>query len=147
MDESRFGMPIEDLERVQAQADRLRADHEFVTTVYDVMFTEHPELRSMFPDDLGAQRARFAEEFAAMIDGLADLEAFEERGRNLGRRHARYGVRTEHYPIVREVFVTAVAVHLGEEFTAEDRKAWSAAYDLISTVMQKGAEELDALPD
>lgn len=138
---SRLGMTADELARVQVQADLLRADHQFVTTVYDVMFSEYPELRSMFPEDLGAQRARFAEEFAVLMDGLLDLEAFERRGRDLGRRHAARGVRAEHYPKVRDAFVTAVAVHLGEELSAADRVAWTRAFDLIGAVMQKGAEE------
>ncbi|MBO9521983.1 MAG: hypothetical protein J7518_10645 [Nocardioidaceae bacterium] len=136
---TRYGLPGAAMARLREQARRLRGDHEFVVTFYDVLFTLRPELRPMFPEDLGAQRARFGDEFGTLVQALGDPEGFEQRGRALGRRHLEYGVGAEHYAKVRDVLVIAIAAHLGEECTAEDREAWSTAYDLIAVVMQKGA--------
>ena len=59
----------------------------------------------------------------------------------MGKRHAGYGVRPEHYVTVGAAFLQTLEQRLGEAFDGETREAWSAAYSLLALTMQNAAEE------
>jgi hemoglobin-like flavoprotein len=61
--------------------------------------------------------------------------------RNLGRRHAKYGVTDAHYDTVGAALIWTLEKGLGERFTADVREAWVAVYDLIATTMKGAANE------
>ena len=48
-------------------------------------------------------------------------------------------MRDEHYATVGQCLLWTLAAGLGEEFTAEVREAWIAAYGMLSGAMQRGA--------
>jgi hemoglobin-like flavoprotein len=58
---------------------------------------------------------------------------------HLGRKHTGYGVRPEHYDVVGEALLWTLGQGLGDAFTIETEEAWTAAYVLLSTVMQEAA--------
>jgi nitric oxide dioxygenase len=57
----------------------------------------------------------------------------------LGRRHAGYGVKDEHYATVAAAMLWALEQGLGARFTPDVRDAWGAAYGLLATTMQAAA--------
>jgi hemoglobin-like flavoprotein len=61
--------------------------------------------------------------------------------RQLGARHADYGVRDEHYATVGAALLWTLEKGLGEAFTADVRSAWSRAYAVLAGTMQAGAAE------
>jgi hemoglobin-like flavoprotein len=65
----------------------------------------------------------------------------------LGERHHGYGVEPEHYELVGGVLIRTLDEALGERFTDEVCQAWSAAFQLISSVMRSAGEVQLAVPD
>ena len=57
--------------------------------------------------------------------------------RQLGQRHADYGVQPYHYETVGAALLWTLEQGLGDCFTADVRSAWAAAYGLLSSVMQE----------
>jgi nitric oxide dioxygenase len=55
----------------------------------------------------------------------------------LGARHLRYGVLPGHFETVGQALLAAFSDTLGDRFTSQIRAAWTAAYELIASVMQR----------
>jgi nitric oxide dioxygenase len=75
------------------------------------------------------------------VNGLSRPEQILPAVEELGRRHADYGVRTEHYATVGAALLWTLQAGLGEHFTPEVREAWASAYLLLSSTMQRAAAE------
>jgi nitric oxide dioxygenase len=60
--------------------------------------------------------------------------------RDLGRRHAHYGVEPEHYATVGAALIWTLEQGLGPDFTLATRRAWIAAYSLLAWTMIAAAE-------
>ena len=59
--------------------------------------------------------------------------------RRLGARHVAYGARPEHYPIVGEVLIAALAEVAGAAWRPEYERAWNAGFGLVAGAMLEGA--------
>lgn len=105
---------------------------------YEHLFQRHPEVRPLFVEDLALQRAKFAQELEAIVEAVADLEAFVERAHELGARHVEYGVRTPDYDRVGAALLEV----LEERFPSRPDivAAWAAAYALVAEAMLEGAQ-------
>jgi hemoglobin-like flavoprotein len=108
---------------------------------YSRLFTLDPGLRPMFKGDIARQGQMLMSMIGAAVAGLKNLETLAPVVRQLGARHAGYGVRTEHYATVGSALLWTLEQGLGAKFTPAVREAWAAAYDLLSEVMQLGALE------
>jgi len=107
---------------------------------YYRLFQIDPSLRAMFPADLSGQRAKLMQMLAAAVQGLGNVPALLPVVTALGRRHAGYGVRREHYAAVGQALLDTLRTGLGADFTALQEQAWSAAYTLLAGAMQAGAD-------
>ena len=94
-----------------------------------------PEVRSMFPDDLVAQRQKLVDELTAIVAAVADLGALVARTAPLGARHVAYGVEPDHYELVGEALLAALAEVLGDGWDPATEEAWRYAYDLVAETM------------
>ena len=74
---------------------------------------------------------------------LRDLDAIVPTLRSLGARHVAYGARPEHYPVVGSVLIAAMAGVAGEDWRPEYEQAWSAAFEVVASVMIDGAAEAE----
>jgi hemoglobin-like flavoprotein len=108
---------------------------------YNRLFSLDPALRPMFKGDIARQGQMLMSMIGAAVLGLGNLERLAPVVRDLGARHAGYGVRTEHYATVGAALLWTLEQGLGPLFTDEVREAWTAAYGLLSDVMQLGAME------
>ncbi|TWO71032.1 hemin receptor [Caenimonas sedimenti] len=108
---------------------------------YNRLFSLDPALRPMFKGDIARQGQMLMSMIGAAVLGLGNLERLAPVVRDLGARHAGYGVRTEHYATVGAALLWTLEQGLGPQFTDEVREAWTAAYGLLSDVMQLGAME------
>src|SRR6266516_2586192 len=61
----------------------------------------------------------------------------------LGRRHAGYGVRAEHYESVGVALLWTLEQGLGEAFSEEAREAWATAYGTLASVMIGAADDAE----
>jgi hemoglobin-like flavoprotein len=108
---------------------------------YKRLFMLDPSLRPMFKGEMSKQGQMLMSMIGAAVAGLRNLEKLAPVVRQLGARHAGYGVRTEHYTTVGTALLWTLEEGLGDKFTPQVREAWAAAYDLLSEVMQLGALE------
>src|SRR5215472_13747938 len=106
---------------------------------YDRLFMVDPTLRSLFKGDMEEQRNKLTVMLGIAVNGLTRLDALVPIVRNLGSRHARYGVQEKHYATVGAALLWTLEKGLGTAFTLEVRDAWTAAYGLLTATMQQGA--------
>jgi len=112
---------------------------------YDRLFQIDPSLRPMFRAPQTEQARKLAHVLTVVVKGLNRPEQILPAVEELGRRHSNYGVRPEHYATVGAALLWTLQSGLGEAFTAEVRDAWSSAYLLLSSTMQKAAAEADTV--
>jgi hemoglobin-like flavoprotein len=117
---------------------------------YGRLFKVAPELRSLFKNDMSYQHAKFMSVVAELVSlhlrSLISLpvtrldagEAAMPGIRDLGRRHIDFGVRPEHFPVMRTALMDTLAESLGEDFSEEVREAWEGAFDVLANVMKGG---------
>lgn len=112
---------------------------------YRRLFELDPSLRPLFKGDMTAQGARLMAALRGIVGSLDQLERVLPALRELGRRHAAYGVRPEHYATVGEALIWTLEQGLGAAFTRETRRAWIDAYARLAWTMIAAAEEDDGL--
>jgi hemoglobin-like flavoprotein len=133
-------MTPEQLERVAATVSRLEADGStFANAFYDELFRRLPDARSLFPDDMGEQRAKLVDELTFLVGAVRDLDGLVDRARELGVRHHGYGVRPAHYRTVEHALLAGMAAVLGDDLDATTEAAWRSLYWLIAETMLEGA--------
>ncbi len=113
-----------------------RAD-EFTRRFYEQLFALHPGLRGMFPADMAKQREKLFDSLRAVVRFLREPDKELEMLSGLGKRHAEYGTRPEHYGVVVELLVKSMELAGGSAWLAEYSHEWSAAPRLISEIMIK----------
>src|SRR5580765_1579593 len=64
---------------------------------YRRLFELDPSLQPMFRGDMAVQRKRLMQMITAAVKGLDRLDQLVPVVQDLGRRHAGYGVKDEHY--------------------------------------------------
>ena len=64
---------------------------------YDRLFEIAPDVRPLFPDDLKEQKKKLVAMLATAVTNLHQIETIAPAVADLGKRHAAYGVKLEHY--------------------------------------------------
>ncbi len=108
---------------------------------YGRLFEIAPHLRTMFPNDLGEQKKKLMAMLGTAVAGLSHLETLLPAVQALGRRHAGYGVKAQHYASVGSALLWTLEKGLGEGFTPAVKDAWATAYIVLSTTMMTAANE------
>ena len=116
-----------------------RREVEFATDFYERLFTIAPETRAMFPADMAAQRRKLVDQLTMIVGSLDRLPALVAETSALGHRHAAYGALPQHYDLVLEAMLAAMAQQLGALMTPAAEQAWRRAYNLVAEVMLHGA--------
>jgi hemoglobin-like flavoprotein len=109
---------------------------------YQRLFELDPSLRPMFRGDIQEQGRKLMSMLKIAVNGLTRLDQLVPAVQELGRRHARYGVRDEHYDTVAAALLWTLRQGLGVAFTAEVEQAWVAAYTLLAGTMKAAAAEV-----
>jgi hemoglobin-like flavoprotein len=112
---------------------------EAIELFYQRLFSEHPELRESFRHDMSNQRDSLLvilDNFVANLDRIDDVVPGLQR---LGRRHAAYGVRDEHYDAFNAALIWSFREVLADEFDDEMRHAWELLCGLLAMIMRDGA--------
>ncbi|WP_329219029.1 globin domain-containing protein [Streptomyces sp. NBC_01485] len=102
---------------------------------YAMLFVRHPDLRSLFPPAMDAQRDRLLKALLTAAEHIDNTPVLVEYLQNLGRGHRKYGTRPEHYPAVGECLIGALSKYADSEWDAETEAAWVRTYTTISQVM------------
>jgi len=105
---------------------------------YQRLFEMDPSLRSLFTHEPAEQRRKFMDMLATLIAGLDRLHILLPEIHELGRRHADYGVKPEHYAVAGVALLGAVEQTLGHQLADDARSAWIQAYELLTNAMRVG---------
>ena len=105
------------------------------------LFALDESLRPMFKGELREQGRKLIAMMSVAVHGLARIETLVPVIEALGRRHAGYGVKDEHYATVAAALLWALEQGLGPRFTPDVKDAWTAAYGLLAATMQGAARD------
>ena len=108
---------------------------------YGRLFEIAPHVRPMFPEDLTEQKKELMAMLGTAVAGLRHLDTLVPAVSALGRRHAGYGVKAQHYVSVGSALLWTLEKSLGTAFTPEVKDAWTSAYILLWTTMTDAAKE------
>ena len=107
---------------------------------YQRLFEIAPSTRALFKNnDLAEQRRKLMQALSVVVSGLDHPDQIVPTIQALGKRHASYGVTSAHYASVRAALLWTLEQGLAAAWTPEVEAAWSAAYNLLSSVMQEAA--------
>lgn len=106
---------------------------------YNTMFTDYPQVRRMFPDDMGAQKERLFQSLVYIASNIDNTEALVPYLQDLGIGHIKLDTRPEHYPIVGKSLMKTLEHFAGDAWTPEMAAAWTEAYNLAAQVMVDAA--------
>ena len=110
----------------------------FAETFYQRLFILYPQTRQLFAHtDMKRQQNALMAALATVISSLknAEQEKLASILKELGQRHASYGVRLEHYQMVATALLETFAIYLGRAWTGELNGAWTEAYGAIVALM------------
>ena len=115
------------------------------TLFYDRLFELDPTVRRLFRRaDMAQQKKILMQTLTVVVRSLDRLDQLVPAIEALGRRHAGYGVREEHYDTVGTALLWTLGQGLGDGFTPELEAAWTDAYTTLASVMI-GATEGEAV--
>jgi hemoglobin-like flavoprotein len=108
---------------------------------YADLFEREPTLRPMFPAAMAKQHEKLLGALSHIVSLVDDAPALVPFVRDLGRRHAGFGVVTDHYPVVGASLLATLAHFSGTSWNDDLEQDWAAAYGLVAQVMAEAAAE------
>ncbi len=108
---------------------------------YARLFELDPQLRHLFRGDMVEQGRKLMTMIATAVASLERIETLVPAVRQLGARHAGYGVTEEHYGTVGAALLWTLEKGLGPEFTPAVREAWTTTYSLLANTMIEAQRE------
>ncbi len=121
-----------------------RQSHVAALVFYQRLFELNPMLRPLFKTDIELQAAKLMDMLSSALSLMEKPEELNETLEELGARHVGYGVKTEHYETVGDALLAMLSTVLGNDFTADTRKAWTDLYQFIASTMLRGAARVTA---
>jgi hemoglobin-like flavoprotein len=113
---------------------------ELMDEFYTRLFEAAPAVRPLFAHtDLQRQKTMLLGALVLLRKSLRDLGAIVPKLRELGARHVAYGARPEHYPVVGEALIAAMAAVAGPAWRTEHERAWREAFAVVAGAMLDGA--------
>src|SRR5215472_14479371 len=114
-----------DLQALETSFDHVAPrGEELMDEFYARLFAAAPSVRTLFPRDLKTQKTMLLSALVLLRKSLRNLEAIAPTLHRLGARHVAYGARPEHYPVVGEVLIAAMAEIAGPAWRPEYGRAW-----------------------
>lgn len=107
---------------------------------YDRLLQIDPTTRPLFAStDMAEQGKKLMQMINVAVAGLERLDAIWSAVKDLGRRHAGYGVKEEHYESVGAALLWTLGQGLGEKLTPQVEEAWAETYGTLTDIMKDGA--------
>jgi nitric oxide dioxygenase len=112
---------------------------------YENMFKAHPELTSIFNmgnQASGAQQQSLASAVFAYAANIGNPGALGPVVKRIVHKHVSVGIRAEHYPIVGQHLLGAIAATLGDAATQPLLDAWKEAYGSLARLLIEAEAEM-----
>ncbi|HEY0821224.1 MAG TPA: globin family protein [Rhizobacter sp.] len=106
---------------------------------YANLFALDPSLKPLFTHDMAVQGEKLMKMIGVAVSLLPQPQLLLPALQTLGRRHADYGVRDEHYDTVGTALLSTLQQGIGVAFTPEVREAWIDVYGVLSRTMKEAA--------
>ena len=120
-------------EMVAPKADQL-ADR-----FYQILFEQSPELKPLFSGtDMGIQRRMLIDSLVCIMGLLEDSKVLEKTLFDLGQKHAAYDVIEDHFPLVGNALIAALAEIAGPDWSDHLEAVWTEAFEAIANGMIAG---------
>ena len=123
----------------QSFAQVLRISDQAAALFYSRLFQLDPTLRPLFRGDLQDQGRKLMQMLGFCVGKLNTLDEIVPAVKELGRRHASYGVTNDAYQTVGAALLWTLEQGLGPHFTPDVKGAWTAVYGVLADTMQAGA--------
>ena len=107
---------------------------------YARLFEMDPGLRPLFRSDMREQGKKLMQMIGTCVKGLDALDQLVPTVKDLGRRHAGYGVTDANYETVGGALLWTLERGLGSAFTPAVQAAWTTVYTVLATTMKAGAQ-------
>jgi hemoglobin-like flavoprotein len=107
---------------------------------YERLFFVDPSLRMLFRHNMKDQSRKVLAMLSFTVAGLSRTHDILPLVQTMGRRHANYGVRDEHYDTVGSALLWTLEQGLGSAFTPAVREAWTAAFGVLANTMKNAAK-------
>ena len=107
------------------------------TTFYRKLFAAHPDLGNLFNmgnQARGAQQQSLAAAVFAYAANIGNPGALGAVINRIVHKHVSVGIRAEHYPIVGQYLLGAIADTLGDAATPPLLAAWDEAYNALAAL-------------
>jgi hemoglobin-like flavoprotein len=119
----------------------------FTARFYEHLFTIDDSAARLFTGvEMTVQQWKLAQTLGVVVQALDDLDTLLPAVAALGQRHTRYGVQPGHFETVGAALLQAFSDTLGDGFTPKIRAAWTEAYVLVASVMQRALIQAGASP-
>ena len=112
----------------------------FANIFYDKVFEMAPGVRSLFRNNMTDQGRLLTHMLGGIVYSLSRPEHLRSGLKRLGENHVNYGVREDHYPIIKEAMLYAIGESMGDRRTEKTLDAWNAALDYVINAMQRWEE-------
>jgi len=110
------------------------------TLFYDKLFQSDPAIKNLFKGNMKEQGKKLMTMINVAVNGLTQLDTIVPALQELGKRHAKYGVKDAHYATVGAALLWTLEQGLGTAFTVEAKQAWVATYGVLASTMQQAAK-------
>ncbi len=108
-------------------------------TFYDHLFELDADVATLFAGkDMAAQQQSLACALGTVIGQLHEPQALSGLLRDLGARHAAYGVQEEDFFTVGATLLFALKQGLADRWTSSVAQSWTTAWDIVRTQVLVG---------
>jgi hemoglobin-like flavoprotein len=111
---------------------------------YGRLFEVYPEVRPLFKGDMQAQGRKLMAMINTAVNALDQLDTVVQPVKDMGARHASYGVGDGDYDKVADALLWTLERGLGDDFTPAVKGAWVEVYTTLADTMKAGAVEQKA---
>ena len=109
----------------------LKNEEKFAANFYKKVFDRAPKVRSLFQENMTEQGKMLTHMLRGIVYGLSRPKYLGLGLRALGEQHKHYGVKHEHYVLIKEILFESISEELGAAFTPNIAEAWNTALDMI----------------
>lgn len=111
---------------------------------YENLFRVAPQVRPLFPKDMGRQKRHLLSAVALVVKHADNLESLRGALAEMGSRHVGYGAQAGHYGVVRDTMLETMGEIAGTAFSCEVRGAWERALNAVAGMMLAGTQRAAA---
>jgi nitric oxide dioxygenase len=130
----------DDIDAIRVSFIQLSADLDRAGAVfYESLFELAPETKELFLEDMSVQATKLMSTLGLVVSQLQNTQELTPVVSDLALRHLAYGVKREHYDLVRQALIMMLETLLDDPEDGVVLSAWARAYDGLAGVMIKAA--------